>query len=207
MGTLYHTRVRYLKRLFIVLIPSVDVFFYIKFFLHSSEGHRTYESVVCFLRWERSVMLPKAPRYTCVSIWATTIDCVGIVEIDTDSIRFFPISEPSCELFSPVHADITVYFPCSEEFVLSCIPERVFGFSLLEVFERILLPGEERSLFFSVFIQCFYDPIRETIPLIWVLLVVPHIDGELSPNDTLFEEGKRTWFFCLRMEFVIYLER
>ncbi len=189
------------------LLPVFDIFFYIKFFLHSSEGHRAHESVVYFLRRKGSIMLPKAPCYTSVSIWTTAIDCVGIVEVDTNSIGLFPISEPPCELFSPVLADVTMYLSCSDELMLSGIPERIPCFTLFEVFERIFILRKEGSLLFSVFIECFYDPIRETIPLVRMLLVVPHIDSEFSPNETLFEEGKHTWFFCLSMEFVVYLER
>ena len=65
---------------------------------------------------------------------------------------------------------------------------------------------EERGLLFSVFVEGFYDPIGETLPLIWMLLVVPHIDGKFSSDETFFEKGENMWFLCFGMEFVIYLE-
>ena len=92
------------------LLPAFHIFFYIKFFFHTSKGHRAHESVVCFLWRKWSVMFPKAPCDACVSIWTTAVDGVGIIEIDADSVGFFPVSEPTQELFTPVHTDISMYF-------------------------------------------------------------------------------------------------
>jgi hypothetical protein len=81
---------------------------------------------VCFLGRKGSIVLSKAPGYSRVSIWTASIDGIGIVEIDTDSIGFLPVPEPSEELFPPVHTDIAMYFSGSDELVLCCVPERVF---------------------------------------------------------------------------------
>ncbi len=76
------------------LLPVFYIFFDIKFFLHSTEGHRPHEPVVCFLWRKGSIVFPKTPGNTSVAVWTTSIDRVGIIEVDTDSVGFFPVSEP-----------------------------------------------------------------------------------------------------------------
>lgn len=80
-------------------------------------------------------MFAKAPSNACVAIWTATIDCISIIEIDADSVGFFPVSEPLQKLFAPIHTDIAVDFSCSDKLILCGIPERIFCSTVPQVIE------------------------------------------------------------------------
>lgn len=117
------------------LAPFLYIFLDIKLFLHASKSHGTDESVVCFLWWKRAVMFSETPGDTSITIWTTSIDGVGIIEIDTDSVGFFPVFEPTQELFTPIHTHISVNLSCSYELVLCCIPEWIFCSAMSQIIE------------------------------------------------------------------------
>ena len=118
-----------------ILLPFFYIFLYIKFLFHAREGHRTDESIVYFLWRKGSIVFAKAPSNACVAIWTAAIDGIGIIEIDADSVGFFPVSEPQQKLFTPIHTDIAMNFPSLYELVLCSIPERIFCSAVPQVIE------------------------------------------------------------------------
>ena len=65
------------------------------------------------------------------SVGVTTVDAVGVVEVDGDLIGFSGRGSPFENFFGPVHTHVAMHFAGGEHLCLGGIPSGVMGESLL----------------------------------------------------------------------------